>query len=618
MKPLPKLEVAPTPFSDGSSRVKDVGASVVLPLHQRLSLIRAAHKCSKAEARRILWQGDANSADPSAKPDPWADAGVKSLDLPDGPATGEAPAASGEDGASPGEDGDASAEDEAMQACVVNVTKGRDGSVLMCCPGTGLREFAFDAVLGETSSQADVYDAAPRRLVADFLNGRNACIFAYGQTGSGKTHTMFGPDLASGCAVGALSDAGSGIVPRSCSEVMAALEWRRARGGVAADLQVSYVEIYGEQVTDLLRDGAPVGLWHGVAHRAVYTGDCAQGVGSAAELRALLLRGDEAKRRAATAMNERSSRAHALLLLSLRQLHAPSGVEVWSSLCLADLGGSEKVLKSEVASMTQQAGGYHEADVRLREAVNINLGLLALKSCIKALNDGGGAYVPYQNSRLTMMLSAALGGDCRTAVVVTGSGERRHAVETMHALRFGEDCAKVATTAGADSLAAARRAIRALDSEIEEVRSFLPPPPPAPRPAESGGSAPGPRSATNPRRGRWRRRSGPRSGGRRGGARAWTSGTRPARRLRGRRWCRCRCSSGLRPSATISRCCSQGARSWGGARGAGGAGRCRARQCCTGTRRSCLGVHGARARYARCARTARIISRALGITVLTF
>ena len=42
----------------------------------------------------------------------------------------------------------------------------------------------FDAVLGEDSTQHQVYEAAPRRLVIDFINGKNASLFAYGQTGT--------------------------------------------------------------------------------------------------------------------------------------------------------------------------------------------------------------------------------------------------------------------------------------------------------------------------------------------------------------------------------------------------------------------------------------------------
>jgi hypothetical protein len=160
----------------------DMGVSVVLPLHQRLELIRSERKCSRKEARRILWEGSGNS-------DPWSDAEVKALSPP-GEADENTPAnmdMEGGDSASLKE-----SEEDKVQACVVAVTTGMDGAVLMCCPGTGLREFKFDAVLGEDSTQREVYDSAPRRMVVDFINGRNASIFAFGQTGSGKTHTMFG------------------------------------------------------------------------------------------------------------------------------------------------------------------------------------------------------------------------------------------------------------------------------------------------------------------------------------------------------------------------------------------------------------------------------------------
>jgi hypothetical protein len=51
---------------------------------------------------------------------------------------------------------------------------------------------------------------------------------------------------------------------------------------------------------------------------------------------------------------------------------------------------------------------------------------------------------------------------------VTGSSERRNALETMLTLRFGEECAQVVQT-GRNSIAAAARAISALDLEIHAV-----------------------------------------------------------------------------------------------------------------------------------------------------
>jgi hypothetical protein len=59
-----------------------------------------------------------------------------------------------------------------------------------------------------------------------------------------------------------------------------------------------------------------------------------------------------------------------------------------------------------------------------QEAVHINLGLLSLRTCITALVEGD-AHVPYGNAKLTQLLSSALGGNCRSLVLVTGSMERR-------------------------------------------------------------------------------------------------------------------------------------------------------------------------------------------------
>jgi len=51
--------------------------------------------------------------------------------------------------------------------------------------------------------------------------------------------------------------------------------------------------------------------------------------------------------------------------------------------------------------------------------------------------------VPYQDSKLTMLLREALGGTARTVVVVTATLDPRHAVESLQTLRFAETCAQV-------------------------------------------------------------------------------------------------------------------------------------------------------------------------------
>jgi len=51
--------------------------------------------------------------------------------------------------------------------------------------------FVMDAILGETSTQSEVYDSV-KGIVDAFTSGYNGTIVAYGQAGSGKTHTVFG------------------------------------------------------------------------------------------------------------------------------------------------------------------------------------------------------------------------------------------------------------------------------------------------------------------------------------------------------------------------------------------------------------------------------------------
>ena len=295
---------------------------------------------------------------------------------------------------------------------------------------------------------------------------------------------MFGPGLISGGDGGAWDE--RGVIPRACEEV---LDATAARGclGIASTVSVSYVEVYGQEMTDLLRGGVLVGQSRVAGQRYVLDGHAEQPVFGMSDVCRLLAEGDAQKRRAATAMNDRSSRAHAVFTMSLVQRDESTGRELRSRLCLADLGGSEKLSKSKANDFAAAAGTvswaeYYSSRQRLTEAVNINTGLLALKRCIDALHEGQRAkregkpppHVPYNDSKLTTLLSGALGGDSKTVVLVAAAQEHSHAVETVQSLRFGERCASVETRArvGANALAGM---IAALNERIaaceEEIRA---------------------------------------------------------------------------------------------------------------------------------------------------
>jgi hypothetical protein len=131
-----------------------------------------------------------------------------------------------------------------------------------------------------------------------------------------------------------------------------------------------------------------------------------------------------------------------------------------SRLFLVDLGGSEKLKKSQAANSID----------RTKEAININLGLLALKQCAEALNsDHKKRYIPFADSKLTMLLSAGLGGNSKTCVVICATQDPDHAKETLSTVAFGRAISKVSNESkiGEDE-AMLQSLLQQIDTDIDQ------------------------------------------------------------------------------------------------------------------------------------------------------
>ena len=103
-------------------------------------------------------------------------------------------------------------------------------------------------------------------------------------------------------------------------------------------------------------------------------------------------------------------------------------------LFLVDLAGSEKVSKTGAKGL------------RLEEAKNINSSLTSLGMVINALSEKA-PHVPYRDSKLTMLLMDALGGNSKTTLVICCNPEYDHSPETLSTLRFGERAKHIQTNA---------------------------------------------------------------------------------------------------------------------------------------------------------------------------
>jgi len=62
---------------------------------------------------------------------------------------------------------------------------------------------------------------------------------------------------------------------------------------------------------------------------------------------------------------------------------------------------------------------------------------MELGKVINSLTDGKSTHIPYRNSKLTRILQESLGGNSKTALIITCSPHPYNIAETISTLRFG-------------------------------------------------------------------------------------------------------------------------------------------------------------------------------------
>ena len=267
-----------------------------------------------------------------------------------------------------------------------------EGEVAMSTEKGKKKTWEFDQVFNTTSSQKEIYgEVSP--LVTSVLDGYNVCIFAYGQTGTGKTYTMMGPEDDRGVNTRAL-------------EELFSLSLKR-RDTITDEITVSVLEVYNEQIKDLLADDAGdrryvIREGPGGSYVPDLTIVSVESLGEVIELLSLA---DVNRSTAKTNMNEHSSRSHLILSCNVKSTNKHSGEVSKGKLHLIDLAGSERVGKS---GATGQA---------LKEAQSINKSLSALGDVIAARGSKS-SHVPFRNSTLTQLLQDSLKNDSKTLMFV--------------------------------------------------------------------------------------------------------------------------------------------------------------------------------------------------------
>uniref|UniRef100_A0A8C4QAF8 Kinesin-like protein n=1 Tax=Eptatretus burgeri TaxID=7764 RepID=A0A8C4QAF8_EPTBU len=361
-------------------------------------------------------------------------------------------------------------------------------------PNSSVAEFAFDRCYSsidpnapDYASQETLFNELGNQVLDAAFIGFNASLLAYGQTGSGKTYTMVGTP---------------GIFSRIKSECKSSTSYK---------VEISFLEIYNEQVRDLLAGRVQKRTSALRVREHPKKGPYVQGlsrhvVPTCSHIAELIEQGIANRTTAATYVHDASSRSHAIFTIHFTQANLQENLpcEVISKLNLVDLAGSERA-------------DPNFCRTRIMEGANINRSLVTLGNVISALAENSmlstscvgsqhvnlwrdnisdtisqappatsgyslssisgrrsshPCYVPYRDSVLTRLLKDSLGGNAKTIVLATISPSSSSFSETMSTLRYAARAKSIVNRPRVNEDPNVR-IIRELRQEVERLKDLL-------------------------------------------------------------------------------------------------------------------------------------------------
>ncbi|TVY68696.1 Chromosome-associated kinesin KIF4B [Lachnellula suecica] len=340
----------------------------------------------------------------------------------------------------------------------------------------GRKLFVFDRVFGEDVDQEGVWDYLVESTNA-FVQGYNVSMMAYGQSGAGKSYTMgtSGPGEQADLDV-------MGVIPRAAQVLFEKLEGppptsnRNSMSGLRTPtryssnaaamlaksaeknwtLKATYVEIYNEQLRDLLvpehtplNERGAVTIREDIKGHILLTGLTQVDINSVEDLMAALNFGSTIRQTDATAINAKSSRSHAVFSLNLVQrkskLQSAQGADKRFSVPLEAMNGTEPMVTIDsklhfvdLAGSERLKNTGAQGD-RAKEGISINAGLASLGKVISQLSSRqAGSHVSYRDSKLTRLLQDSLGGNAITYMIACVTPAEFHLSETLNTVQYAQ------------------------------------------------------------------------------------------------------------------------------------------------------------------------------------
>ena len=248
-------------------------------------------------------------------------------------------------------------------------------------------------------------------ISAAFTNNATVSCFAYGQTGSGKTFTMIGDNSNN------LSNPGLYLL--SAYDVFAFLQKKEYSD---LEIWVSFYEIYCNKLFDLLNDKNFLQAREDGKGNICIVGLVEKQIINMKNLMSIIDFGLKSRTTGVTGANDDSSRSHAILQILLRDQNG----DTHGKISFIDLAGSERAVDTIDTNKQTKIDG-----------AEINKSLLALKECIRAM-DQGSLHKPFRGSKLTLVLRDSFIGNCNTLMIANISPCLSCSEHTLNTLRYAD------------------------------------------------------------------------------------------------------------------------------------------------------------------------------------
>jgi hypothetical protein len=367
---------------------------------------------------------------------------------------------------------------------VVNITESTSSTS---------KSFGFDYAFGTKTTNSDIYNSIGRDIVKNAVAGYNCCILAYGQTGSGKTYTML--NYTTGEKNGKISEndslkngkisendslkngkiSNNGLIPKIAEELLL-MSSLKTSPNIEYQIEVSFVEIYAEKIFDLLADNNNHNALK--LHINPKIGTYIENLTSIAvtninQVMKLIEKGFKHRSTSSTAMNEQSSRSHAIFNISFKQITYFPFIdedqksrkiisEKTSKIKLVDLAGSERVKTSKVIG------------INFQEAIAINKSLSMLSTVFNELVETG-TTTKCRSSTLTALLADSIGGNSKTVIIANVSPASIQYEISLQTLFYVHRTKKIVVKAHVNEITSpeTQSIVNELKAEIERLKSEL-------------------------------------------------------------------------------------------------------------------------------------------------